>query len=566
MPFIKILECRDNFVNWTSTIKRISKGNTNLLTMKVADLYIRVSTDEQADKGYSQRDQEERLRKYCQISSIQVRKVIYEDHSAKTFNRPAWAKLLLELKKRNTKTDLVLFTKWDRFSRNAGDAYQMISILRRYGVEPQAVEQPLDLSVPENKMMLAFYLAAPEVENDRRALNVIQGMRRAMKEGRYMGVAPVGYANKISETGKKYIAPKKGDAEIMKWAFHELVNGVLAADQIRKEANKRGLKCSRSNFWRAIRNPVYCGKIFIPKYKDEEACFVEGQHEPIISEAIFYDAQDMLNGNKRKERPNTKVASNINLPLRGFLECPKCGRSLTGSASKGRKDIYYYYHCLSSCGFRHRADHANDLFLSELKKFVPHPAIVDLSKIIIKEAYEARFKNQASTKKQIVGEMNKLSARLSKARDLLLKDAIDAGDYKEIKQECESKIARLEAQLAEQANQTTSPASINKLLDKAFNAMIRIDVIYKNGTVTDKRAIIGSIYPEKICFDGSQYRTERMNSVIQHIYQINSNLQKQKNGKSEKFSHFSRQVPGAGIEPAYLIFNACYTLFFRTNI
>ena len=30
--------------------------------MKIADLYIRVSTDEQADKGYSQRDQEERLK------------------------------------------------------------------------------------------------------------------------------------------------------------------------------------------------------------------------------------------------------------------------------------------------------------------------------------------------------------------------------------------------------------------------------------------------------------------------------------------------------------------------
>ena len=34
------------------------------LAMK-ADLYIRVSTDEQADKGYSQRDQDDRLRKYC---------------------------------------------------------------------------------------------------------------------------------------------------------------------------------------------------------------------------------------------------------------------------------------------------------------------------------------------------------------------------------------------------------------------------------------------------------------------------------------------------------------------
>ena len=168
--------------------------------MKIADLYIRVSTDEQADKGYSQRDQEERLRKYCEINAIQVRKVIYEDHSAKTFSRPAWAKLLSDLRKHRGHSDLVLFTKWDRFSRNAGDAYQMISTLRRLGVEPQAVEQPLDLSIPENKMMLAFYLAAPEVENDRRALNVFHGMRRAKKEGRYMGTAPLGYVNKISVT------------------------------------------------------------------------------------------------------------------------------------------------------------------------------------------------------------------------------------------------------------------------------------------------------------------------------------------------------------------------------
>jgi hypothetical protein len=55
----------------------------------------------------------------------------------------------------------------------------MINVLRKFGVEPQAIEQPLDLSIPENKMMLAFYLAAPEVENDRWALNVFYGMRRA---------------------------------------------------------------------------------------------------------------------------------------------------------------------------------------------------------------------------------------------------------------------------------------------------------------------------------------------------------------------------------------------------
>jgi site-specific DNA recombinase len=81
----------------------------------------------------------------------------------------------------------------------------MINTLRKLGVEPQAIEQPLDLTIPENKMMPAFYLAAPEVENDRRALNVVHGMRRAKKEGRPMGIAPIGYANRIDESGRKYI-------------------------------------------------------------------------------------------------------------------------------------------------------------------------------------------------------------------------------------------------------------------------------------------------------------------------------------------------------------------------
>lgn len=516
--------------------------------MKVADLYIRVSTDEQADKGYSQRDQEERLRKYCEINSLQVRKVIFEDHSAKTFNRPEWIKLLGEYKKRNTKTDLVLFTKWDRFSRNAGDAYQMISTLRRLGIEPQAVEQPLDMSIPENKMMMAFYLAAPEVENDRRALNTFYGMRRAKKEGRWMGTAPVGYVNKISEDGKKYIAIDAKVAGILRWAFNEIANGVLAADQVRKEANKKGLKCSRSNFWTAIRNPVYCGRIFIPKYKDEEARLIQGQHEPIITESLFYTVQDVLDGNKRKERPNTKIASNENLPLRGYLVCPKCGRMITGSASKGKYSLYYYYHCLASCGFRHRADDANELFVKELRKYVPHPAVVDLSKMIIAKAYQIQFKRKQSGSKQIIEEIDKLNIKLSKARELLLNDAIDAGDYKDIKAQCESRIAQLEAQLAEQTN-VTSMAKIERQLDRAINTLTQIDIMFEEGTVTEKRNIISSIYPEKIDFDGLQYRTSRLNSVVSCIYQINNNLYQIKNRKDDNFFRLSGEVVPTGIEP-----------------
>jgi DNA invertase Pin-like site-specific DNA recombinase len=324
--------------------------------MTTADLYIRVSTDEQAEKGYSQRNQEEALRKYCQINSIEIRRIIFEDHSAKTFNRPKWNELLTGLKKTKSKSGFLLFTKWDRFSRNAGDAYQMITILRKLNMEPQAIEQPLDLTIPENKMMLAFYLAAPEVENDRRALNVFYGMRRAKKEGRWMATAPVGYVNKTNEHGRKYIAPKEPQASIIKWAFQEIANNQFAADQIRKEANKKGVKCSRSNFWNLIRNPVYCGKIQVLQFKDEENIIVQGKHEPIISEALFYEVQNVLSGRQRSSRHLPKITIDKRMPLRGFLICSKCSRMLTGSASKGHTKNYYYYHCVSSCGCRFKTE------------------------------------------------------------------------------------------------------------------------------------------------------------------------------------------------------------------
>jgi site-specific DNA recombinase len=50
--------------------------------MKKAILYVRVSTDEQADKGFSQRDQDERLRQHCERNNFVVGEVIYEDYSA----------------------------------------------------------------------------------------------------------------------------------------------------------------------------------------------------------------------------------------------------------------------------------------------------------------------------------------------------------------------------------------------------------------------------------------------------------------------------------------------------
>ena len=504
---------------------------------QVADLYIRVSTDEQAEKGYSQRNQDEMLRKFCSINNIEVRKAIFEDHSAKTFNRPRWKELLLDLKKSKQTPDIILFTKWDRFSRNAGDAYQMINMLRKLGVEPQAIEQPLDLSIPENKMMLAFYLAAPEVENDRRALNVFFGMRRARKEGRYMGLAPYGYINKTDDGGRKHISPFDTEADILKWAFREISKGIYNTEQVYKEAKLKGLKLSKAVFWTCIRNPLYCGKIFLPKHKDEESRFVRGLHDPIITEELYYEVQDVLDGRGRKYR--LKVVANESLPLRGFLICPKCGKLLTGSASKGKTKYYTYYHCFGGCTHRFRADMVNNILGQELKKFIPRQEVTDLFRLLILNTYNEKTKVVTQEKKQALAQIKEFEGRLSKARELVLSEQIEPSDYREMKSDYEEKISRLEAKISSISNNVEN---IEPLLNKGLENLLMLDKIYENGTSEEQRKVISSMYPEKLTFDGFLLRTPRMNEAIQLIYSMDKGLSENKNRTSGNISNLSCQV------------------------
>ncbi|MBK1439780.1 recombinase family protein [Parapedobacter sp. ISTM3] len=515
---------------------------------KTADLYIRVSTDEQADKGYSQRNQEEMLLRYCDFNGIAVRKVVFEDHSAKTFERPEWKQMIAEYKKKSHCVDLLLFTKWDRFSRNAPEAYNMISLLRRLDIEPCAIDQPLDLSIPENKMMLAIYLTSGEVENDRRSLNVIGGMRRAMKEGRYMGLAPVGYINRVKEDGTKYIAPKPKQAEIMKWAFDKLEEGHVNTEQIYWEAKRKGLECTKNTFWNAIRNPVYCGKIFIPAYKGEDSMLIAGLHEPLISEATFYNIQEILDGRKRIKAKEyaTKIFAGVELPLRGFIKCPKCSRTLTGSTSKGRHQYYNYYHCTSKCGFRVRAEVANDLFEKELRKYIPRPEVATLYKTVVKDVSDRQNDSVHLEKTRVLRQVEEQTNRINKARELLLKGDLDALDYKQIKSSGEETINKLEAKITQYSS---SIDRIEPLLDKAINALSSLGKLYRHVNVKRKREIIGSIFKEKPVFTGDGYRTGKTNEVAGVIFLVNKELDVKTKRTSLENSSLSYQVAGTGLEP-----------------
>ncbi|MBN8784293.1 MAG: recombinase family protein [Terrimonas ferruginea] len=394
-------------------------------------------------------------------------------------------------------------------------------------------------------MMLAFYLAAPEVENDRRALNVFYGMRRARKEGRYMGLAPVAYINKTEENGKKYIAPLEPDASILRWAFEEIAKGIFNTEQIWKLAKEKGLKCSKNAFWQVIRNPLYCGKIFIPQFKDEESRFVKGQHRAIISEELYYEVQDILDGRGRKYRPKVKTLDDF--PMRGFLICPECEKLLTGSKSKGRTKYYSYYHCVGACKHRTNAEIVNDAILRDLASFVPEIGDMAFYQELITKEYLDKTNEVQFEKKEILLQIKDYEDRLSHARDLLATRQIDPDDYRDMKSQYSSKISTLESQLTRLNNDVDN---VQILIKRGVKRVFEIKEALKDGCLSEIRKDVGSIYPEKVVFEGSKVRTARRNDFIQYINLINNKLRQNKNGTKVDFSTLSRQVGMTGFEPA----------------
>ncbi len=495
--------------------------------MKTAILYLRVSTDEQAWSGYSLRVQQEMLTNYCKLRDISIVKVFTEDYSAKTFKRPEWNKLLFYLQKQ--KTDLWLFTKWDRFSRNTGDAYQMLANLKRIGIIPQAIEQPLNLNIPENKLMLALYLAVPEIENDRRSLNTQMGIIRAKKDGHWSGKAPVGYKNKIYEDGKKYIASEEPYASAIKWVFKELSLGISSMAEVHRKAFKLGLTCSINNFHSLVRNQIYCGKIKVREIEGEQELIVKGLHEPLITEKLFNKVQKVLKGDIMPKR--IAIATPEDLPLRGFLKCPGCQRRLTGSASKGRRTHVAYYHCKSPCKIRFNANRVNEDFIEELKLF--RIAKRDQSKFSqdMINAYHDVRKTLTYMQKCCMDELHTLDDQIINTRELLLAGKIEPCDFKNLKIEYGNKIHAINLRLTELKEQIKAKIDIQPLIANTIKILCNLPQLYQNATIEDKRYLVETIFCGELMYDSNGYRTTNINSVASINYLKNKELQRQKKGE-----------------------------------
>lgn len=462
--------------------------------MKSAYLYVRVSTDEQKRKGYSLPEQEDRLIKYCESNKIEIRGVYREDFSAKTFNRPEWKKLLSILKKDKTKGEKnVLCIKWDRFSRNTQLAYEMIEILSKCNTKVMAIDQPVDLEVPESTVMLAVYLSVPEAENARRALNTSNGMRRAKLMGRYPCRAPIGFVNLTTIEGRKYIAPQYPEAAIIKWIFHQLAKNKYRMSVIRRMAIDKGFFCTSSYFSTVVRNPVYCGLIKVVQ-NDGEIEMIKGNHEALVSVSTFYEVQDIIN-TKRKVLPRKDDLKKAFF-LTGLLICPRCGRKLCGSFSRGSRSLYPYYHCRGRCKTRISSVVLNLSYEKKIEKLVLSRNANELFVRVMDDSDLENTKSEfLNERAEIRRQISRKEIAMSKARNLFVEGKLTFQDFRELRKEYLSRQVCLKNELEQNA---TKLEHIDRQAKLNYGEVIEIFNIYKTLDPADKKHFVKFFPPENI--------------------------------------------------------------------
>ena len=511
--------------------------------MKVI-IYTRVSTDEQANNGHGRDYQMEVLKRFCKANNHEIINEYLEDHSAKNFNRPEWKKLETFVKANRKQVDKIIFTKWDRFSRNMEEALYKIRMFRNWGIEVNAVEQTLDLSNPDNKMMLSIYLVAPEIENDKISQRTKAGMYKAAKEGAWIGRVPFGY--KRCRVDEKYASLESNEnSEIVIEMFKQASIGIGSIEQLRKDFIPLGYKGCKQTFYNLLKSKVFLGMVKVPQFEKEDTHWVDGLHDGIINVSLFNKVQKVLDGNSRNAKYPSK--KNEALPLRSFLICLDCGENLTGSISKGNGGSYGYYHCRKGCKNRVPTSTAHQLFQDNvLNPINVNDNVLNLFKETIIDLLNAKKGNISKVVVDLKDEIEQTEKGIEAIEDKLATGGIKDETFNKINNRYVKKIMSLKAELEE--SKIEKKTSL-KYVDTAFKSIQNLPQLYNNCDYDQKVSILGLLFPKKILLSKSECRTTKQNIVIELLVRVGGAFKNKGTKKAVISDGLSNIAPLLGLEP-----------------
>lgn len=312
-------------------------------------VYARVSTDEQAEHGYSLSAQIEQGRvRADRMGADEV--VVYSDPAASsiTLDRPGLAAMRIAIAQRRHQG--VIIWDQDRLSRDAVSALVLRDEILSAGCQLIFLQGGATTAAPDD--FLLYGIKALMAQSERLKIRARTMMGRRQKAE--MGVMPgkfglYGYAHD-TRTGQITVASEQAEwvQKIFKWCAEERVSTWVIARRLAAAgaASPRGQAWRKETVARMLRNDAYKGTAYVNKYdsrrgrrlRDREA-WIPVAIPPIVAKEVWENAQATLNENRER----TQRISSHEALLRGLLTCGRCGKAMRTLISPGTRHIPRYY-------------------------------------------------------------------------------------------------------------------------------------------------------------------------------------------------------------------------------
>jgi len=335
-----------------------------LLPLKVA-LYVRVSTDDQVEHGFSLDAQVSNLTNYCHMLNRIVYKVYIESGiSGKNITDRHELQIMLK-DAQEGKFDEVLVWKISRLARKNIDLLHIVEHLNKYNVNFRSFSENFDTNSPSGKLTLQMMGSIAEFERNTIIENVKMGLNQRARMGKHNAKAPIGYKvitiNETARNRETEIEILQDEAKIVRRIFEEYATGrglKAIANSLNhdKYTTKIGNPFSTCAVKDILDNPVYIGKIRYKRYenwsekrrkgKSADPIYSDGVHPAIITEELWNKVHYLK---EQKSKVSMKRFSGDYL-LTGLIRCPQCGGAMTASRTNNKsKDgtlvIRMYYSC-----------------------------------------------------------------------------------------------------------------------------------------------------------------------------------------------------------------------------
>ena len=519
-------------------------------------IYTRVSTAMQID-GYSLDAQKSRMKAFAEYNDYEIAGE-YEDagKSGKSIEgRSEFNRMMEDIKSGKDGVSFVLVFKLSRFGRNAADVLSTLQVMQDFGVNLICVEDGIDSSKDAGKLMISVLSAVAEIERENIRVQTMEGRIQKAREGKWNGgFAPYGYK---LENGQLLI--NEEEAAAIRVIFDQYVHTDMGANGLAKYLDQHGIhKIQRQNgknplfdaslIRRILKNPVYCGKIAYGRRRTEKVhgtrndyrlveqddyLLVDGQHEGIVSEELWHEAQVKLLAQAEKyEHVNRGKDTKVHL-LSGIVKCPICGAGMYGNKSiKHKRDgtkykDFFYYGCKHRTMTRgHKCDYRKQIHEELLDSAVAEVIV----KLVSNPKFAAMMQEKINMKvdttaiEQEIANYEKQIRQYYSVKSKLIEeiDSIDPDDkhYYKRKADLDDRLYKMYDKIEDTENLLVAARAKKMAIeaekltgDNIYKVLIYFDKLYAAMNEQEKRQIMEALISEIQIYEERQPNGQWLKSI-----------------------------------------------------